>query len=162
MFILLIAVMKNYSLLILSCFLAILFLTSCQSVKDPELKGIGNIRMGKSNTGNADLSIDLYYYNPNNYRLRLKRAEGDAWLNDRQLGHFIIDSMVRIDALSDFILPAKVTIDKEQLSKNAAALLLNREVTVKVEGVARVGKGPVYINYPIRYETRQSLKDLIK
>jgi hypothetical protein len=50
---------------------------------------------------------------------------------------------------------------KKILTNSLVAFLAN-EVTVKVEGKARVGKGFVYINYPIRYEGKQNLRELIK
>lgn len=135
---------------------------SCKSIKEPELKGVGNIRMTKLNLTKTSLILDLHYFNPNNYRLKLKKAEGDAWLNGQPLGHFTVDSLVHINALSDFQLPAKVEMDMANLTLNASAILLNKEVTITVDGVARVGKGPLYINYPIHYEAKQKLKELFK
>lgn len=137
-------------------------MTACGSVKDPELKGIGNIKMNKLDLSNPGIAMDLMYFNPNKFKMKLKRAEGDAWLNGRFLGHFTVDSLIHIAALSDFQLPVKLQVDKDNLSKNASLLLLNQEVTLRVEATARVGKGPVFINYPVHYEGKQNLKDLWK
>lgn len=154
--------MKNGSLPTLLALAVSFLMSSCKSVKEPELKGIGNIKILKLNPGSSELALDLYYYNPNNYRLKLKKAEGDARINGQQVGHFIVDSLVHIDALSDFQLPAKMKMDIGQITQNVMAILLNNEVTLSVDGVARVGKGPVFINYPIHYEGKQNLKELLK
>ena len=154
--------MKNISFPTLPVLAIVFLMTSCKSVKEPELKGVGNIRMNRLNLSKSDISLDLYYFNPNNYRLKLKKAEGDAWLNDQPLGHFTVDSLVHIYALSDFELPAKVKMDMKHITQNATTLLLNEEVILRVDGIAMVGKGPIYINYPIHYEGKQRLGDLLK
>lgn len=137
-------------------------MASCASVKEPELKGIESIKMDKLDLSRPSVSMDLVYFNPNKYKIKLKRAEGDAWLNGRPLGHFTVDSLIHIAALSDFQLPVNLQVDKDNLSKNASLLLLGQEVTLKVDAIAKVGKGPVFINYPIHYEGKQNLKELWK
>ena len=92
----------------------------------------------------------------------MKEAEGDAWLNGTLLGHFIIDTLVSIPANGDFSLPVKLQIDMSKVFKNSLTAFLSNEVTVKVEGKARVGKGGIYIRYPIRYEGKQNLDKLIR
>ena len=46
--------------------------------------------------------------------------------------------------------------------ENIAAAFMDKQVTLKVEGVAKAGKGIIFINYPIRYEGKQKLLELMK
>ena len=81
---------------------------------------------------------------------------------ENSLGHFTIDTMIQVPANGDFWLPVKLQLDMNKILKNSLVALLAKEVTIKVEGKARVGKGPVFINYPIRYEGKQTLEKLMK
>ena len=135
---------------------------SCRSLKEPDFRSIENIRVSRFGLNESTLTLDLHYFNPNKTKLKLKEAEGDAWLNGTLLGHFIIDTLVSIPANGDFSLPVKLQIDMSKVFKNSLTAFLSNEVTVKVEGKARVGKGGIYIRYPIRYEGKQNLDKLIR
>jgi LEA14-like dessication related protein len=118
--------------------------------------------MNKLSLANPNLSVELFYFNPNNYRLKIKRAEGNAWINGQPLGHFTVDSMVHISALTDFRLPVNLQVDKNHLTENVSTLVLAQEVTLKIEAMAKIGKGLVFINYPIHYEGKQNLREILK
>lgn len=139
-----------------------LFLASCGSLKEPELMGIENIRVGRVSPTESSLTLSLHYFNPNKNRLKLKKGEGDAWLDGNPLGHFTIDTLIHIPARSDFHLPVKMSMDMSHFVENISVAFLGKEVTLKVDGVARAGKGIIFINYPIHYEGKQKLGDLLK
>ncbi|MEO7924682.1 MAG: LEA type 2 family protein [Chitinophagaceae bacterium] len=143
--------------LVLSCLLA-----GCGSVKEPEFRSIRDLRVSQVGLSESTLFLDMHYYNPNKFGIKLKEAEGDAWLEDKLLGHFFIDTLIHIPAAADFLLPIQLKADMGQLLKNSVALLLNKEVTVRLKGSARFGKGFVYIRYPILYEGKHKLADLVR
>lgn len=138
------------------------FLLSCGSIKEPDFNRIENIRISKFGMNESSLTLDLYYFNPNRFQLKLKSAEGDTWIDNNLLGHFTIDTLIHIPANGDFILPVKLQVDMSKFFKNSLLALLAKEITVKIEGIARLGKGFIFINYPIRYEGKQNLKELLK
>ncbi len=154
--------MKNHPLLSALLILPAFFLFSCGEIREPDFRGIENVRVSKVGMKESILFLDLHYFNPNNARLKLKSAEGDAWMEENFLGHFSIDTMIQVPANGDFRLPVKLQLDMNKVLKNSLVAFLSREVTIKVEGKARVGKGPVFINYPIRYEGKQDLEKLMK
>ena len=154
--------MKFRSFPTLFLMITIVGISSCKSVLEPELKGIGNVRMDKLSLVNPEIWINLHYFNPNNYRIKIKKADGDAWLNGHPLGHFTLDTLIHIDAQSEFILPVKLAMDVNNLTQNATLIMLAKEVMLKVVATARVGKGLIFINYPILYEGKQDLKELSK
>ncbi len=130
-------------------------------MKDPDFRGVENIHLTSLGLKESALTLDLHYYNPNNSRLRLKKAEGEAWLEGNFLGHFTVDTLVLIPANGDFELPVKLQVDMSKAIQNSAAVLFNQEVMVKIEGKARVGKAGFFINYPIHYEGKQNLSELL-
>lgn len=136
-------------------------LISCGSMKEPEFRSIENIRVTELGATHSMLALDLHYFNPNKSKLKLKEAEGDAWLDGKLLGHFVVDTMVNIPAKSDFRLPVSLQLDMSQVVRNTIHTLLNPEVQLKVEGKARVGKGGIFIRYPMKYEGKINLSKLL-
>ena len=137
-------------------------LFSCGPVEEPELKKISAIRVSQLGLKESTLSFEMEYFNPNKFRVKLKEAEGDVWLDEKLLGHFIIDTLIHIPARADFRLPVKLKADMNQLLKNSLATLLNNEVLIKLHGSAKIGKGLIFIRYPIRHERKQRLGELLK
>lgn len=135
---------------------------SCSNMKEPEFRSIENGKLTMMGLSDAVLAADIHYFNPNNTRLKLKRAEGDAYLEGNLLGHFVVDSLIHIPAGSAFYIPVKLKVEMKHLAKNSLAVYLNKEVSVKLEGKARIGKSIFFINYPIFYEGKQNLAELLK
>ncbi len=154
--------MKIRPLFFFLCLAPALFFISCGQVKEPDFKDIENVHITTLGLAKSSLTLDLHYFNPNKFRVKLKSAEGDAWIENNFLGHFSMDTLIHIPANGDFRLPVKLQVDMSKLLKNSLVALLAKEVTVKVEGKARLGKGLIYINYPIRYEGKQNLGELLK
>ncbi len=154
--------MKPYFPLLFLCLALLFFLLSCGSIKEPDFKSIENVRISKFGLSESTLSLDLRYFNPNKFRVKLQKAEGDAWIENNFLGHFSMDTLIHIPARGEFRLPVKLQVDMAKIFKNSLVAFLAKEVVIKVEGKARLGKGFVFINYPIRYEGKQNLGELLK
>ena len=154
--------MKNLFLITLISQLFLLTLTSCGSLKEPDFRGIENIRISRFGVNESTLNLDLHYFNPNKTKLKLKKAEGDAWLDGNLLGHFTIDTLIKIPANGDFRMPVTLKMNMKKMLQNSTSLLLKNEIILRVEGKARVGKGGIFINYPIRYEGNQRTDSLMK
>lgn len=142
-------------------FRAALFLTACGSIKEPQLKGIENIRVDKISSGSSTMRLDLRYFNPNKFRVKLKSASGDAWMEGKKLGNFSLDTAVNVSPTSDFTLPVTLEVDMKRVLSNTLTLLLSNEVTLKIDGTARIGKSGITINYPLKYEGKQKIDNLL-
>lgn len=137
-------------------------LAGCGHLQDPEMKGIENVKINRLGLKESTVFLNIHYYNPNNFRIKLKKAEGDAWVDGNPLGHFSMDTLVHIMPRSDFRLPVKLKMDMAHFTENMSAAFLGKQVQLKVKGMARAGKGFVFINYPIEYEGKESLGGLLK
>ena len=82
--------------------------TSCGKMKDPVFKGIENVKMNGLGVEESFVTLDIRYFNPNNFAGRLKNAEGDAWMDSTYLGHFTVDTLVQIPPNSEFLVPVKL------------------------------------------------------
>ncbi|OQY94290.1 MAG: hypothetical protein B6D37_08535 [Sphingobacteriales bacterium UTBCD1] len=151
-----------YRLISLTFPVITIILFSCSTIKEPVFNGIDDLRLNEMGVNASTLSLRLNYFNPNHSGIKLKNAEGDAWVNQALLGHFKMDTTVNIPGRSDFTLPVKLEIDMKNALKNATALLFSKEINLKINGKAKIGKGGVFINYPILYEGKQDITKLMK
>lgn len=145
-----------YLLIIVSIF------ASCKSMKEPDYKGIDSFKIMRVNGDTSTLSLNVRYYNPNNRNLQLKDAVGDAYIDSIYLGHFSMDTVVRIAKNSEFVLPVLLRANMKNIYSNAASVFLNKEFNVRLEGQCKVGRGGIFIHYPIHYQGKQSLSLMMR
>jgi LEA14-like dessication related protein len=138
------------------------FAGSCGKLREPEFKGLEDLRTNKLGLKNSTLSLRLRYFNPNNTSLKLKNADGKVWIDGNFLGTFFIDSSVQILPRAEFRLPVEIDLEMKNILKNSITAFLKNEVTLKIIGLARVGKAGIFINYPVNYEGKQFLNELVK
>ncbi len=100
--------------------------------------------------------MDLEYYNPNNFGLQLRNTDLDIFINGNRLGHSSSDTLINIPRRNTFILPIKFDVDMQNIFKNALNTLLGKEVTVKLTGKLKVGKGNVFMSFPLNYESKET------
>ncbi|WP_298739045.1 LEA type 2 family protein [uncultured Chitinophaga sp.] len=132
--------------------------SSCEKVKDLQFVRVAGVNLQGLGFSKSIVEMTLAYYNPNNFNLQLKDASFDLFFDDTQVGHSLQDTMIRIPAKDTFYFPIKLEVSMENVFKNALTILGNKEVTIKATGNCKVGKGGIYLPFPIKCETRQALK----
>lgn len=147
---------------LLTGLLALVLFASCRSLQAPEFRNVDNLRLEKLGLSESTLLANVRCYNPNNTRLNLKQASGEAWLDGTHLGNFTVDAWVPIPARGEFTLPVSLRTDLSRILKNSLSALLQKDVTIKIEGKAKVGKAGIYVNYPFSYEGKQELEKLLR
>ncbi|MEO7961126.1 MAG: LEA type 2 family protein, partial [Ginsengibacter sp.] len=95
-------------------------------------------------------------YNPNNFGLQLKNSDLDIYIDGNKFGHSLSDSLITIPKRAIFILPVKFDIDMQNLFKNVLKTVAGKEVTIKLTGKLRIGKGNVFMSLPLSYETKET------
>ncbi|RTL56766.1 MAG: hypothetical protein EKK39_01495 [Sphingobacteriales bacterium] len=101
--------------------------------------------------------LNLAFTNPNNFNVVLKKVEGNIFVNGNFIGHYCLDTLLKIAKKSAFELPAAITISKQVLYKNAWNSLLQKEVLLEVKGSSKVGKSGIFINLPFDYKGNQRI-----
>ncbi len=134
-----------------------ILLYSCHTIKEPEYRGIESFKINGLTADTSSLSVNLLYFNPNKYGLKMKDVEGDAYIDSTYLGHFYLDSAIKIPNYADFILPVNVRVSMRNILPNAISLFAKKEFNIRLEGKCKVGKGGVFFPYPIRYEGKQAI-----
>ncbi len=145
-----------YTLLLIISSTFVLFLSSCHEPKSLEFRNFSNLKVDKLSFAGAALTVDLVYYNPNNFGLQLNRTDLDVFVDSTFLGHSSQDIQVNIPKLNTFTIPLKLDLDVKNLLKNGITSLFNKNVAVRVLGSVKVGKAGIYKSFPVDYTSVQN------
>ena len=132
-------------------------LAGCSTLKGPEFRDIKNFKLGEIKMGESTVKMDVIFLNPNNSTFRIKSTDLDIYVNDSLVGHTTLDTVIKVQKLSEFSLPISARIKTASLFSNALSFLLNKEATVKISGTIKAGIGNLYKNFKIDYKSRQNL-----
>jgi LEA14-like dessication related protein len=149
--------MKNHWLKY-SPIVVIWFTLGCGKPKPLEYLAIQNFKVNAVGLSKSVISADVYYYNPNAFRMQLKRAEMDVTVNDKYMGHSTLDTLMPIPRLDTFSIPVHMEVEMKSLISNSFSALFGNEVDLKLEGKARLGKGGIFFNFPFSYQGKQKFK----
>ncbi len=147
--------MKGY----LPFFVVVIAFTSfsCKSPKAFVYRDIKNFKVNNLGFTKSRVSMNLLFFNPNNYGVKLKKVDCDLYLDSNYVGKVVLDTLMLIPRSSEFSLPTSFNIDMKTLFKNSINLIFNNEVLIGAKGTSRVGKGIFYVTIPFNYEGRQKL-----
>jgi len=127
-------------------------MVACSSPKDLEYQDYKNFHLENMGFTTSRVTLDLQYYNPNNFGLQLRRTDLDIFINNNFLGHSASDTLINIPRRDTFLLPIKFDMDMKNVVKNAWSTMVGSEVLVKVTGRIKVGKANVFMSMPVNYE----------
>lgn len=135
--------------------------TGCRQPEAPEYYGFSDLQIGAAIGSQTTVSTVVKLYNPNPYRLELRRAEVNVSINGRHAGHSLLDTTIVIPRKDTFYVPIAMQIDLRAILSNALATLLNREATVSLDGRVKIRKGLLTFNRPFHYDGKQDLNSLL-
>jgi hypothetical protein len=142
--------MKIFALL----FLLIVAFGSCKKPESFEYRDLRNFKVDSLGFENSTISMDLVYFNPNNYGVDLKNIDCDVYVEHNYLGKYVLDTTMHIVKKSEFVVPSKMRVDMKNLFKNTLMSLFSKELLLEVKGTTRVGKAGIYITVPFSYSGR--------
>ncbi len=132
--------------------LLMILLISCSKPQGFDYRGMKNFKVQKLGFEKTQLTMDLTYYNPNNFGVNLKHVDCEVYVNENYLGKYVLDTTLHISKKSEFSLPSSIDVDMKNIFKNAFSALFSKEVTVRAKGRTRVGKAGIFVNVPFNYE----------
>src|SRR6478672_469095 len=125
------------------------FILGCSKPKDLQYLDFENLHLQKASLSESVVNADIKYFNPNNFKLQLKQADFDVFVNDKFVGHSHLDTLIHIPANDSFYIPVSVKLNLGDLFKNALQVFSHPEVKVKFEGKAKIGKAGIYKTFPV-------------
>lgn len=135
----------------------LLTLNACNKPQSFEYREVTNLKLQHLGFYKTSVSMDIVYYNPNNFSINLKNVDCQVYLNEKYLGHYLLDSTIHIAQKSVFIVPASVSFDMMDVIKKGFNILINKEALIGIKGTTRVGRCGLFFNVPIQYETKVKL-----
>jgi len=134
----------------------------CKRPEAPLYQSIEHFRLENPGWTESVVSADVKYYNPNNYKLRFRKAELSLFVNGHFVGKSVLDSLIEIPKRDSFYIPVSMKVNMKDVFSNALEMLLSHEANIKLDGFARLGKAGIYINVPIHYEGKQRIDVSLK
>ena len=131
-------------------------LLACNKPQSFDYRGMQNLRIDSVGLIKSKISLDLIYFNPNNFSAELRNVNCVIFINHNYLGNFVLDTLMRIKKRSEFIIPSSMQVDMKNIYKNAFNTLLSNKVLVELKGTTRVGKGGVFITFPFDYSAMET------
>ncbi len=125
--------------------------------KDPEFIGMTNFSIAEVGLRETRVKADLLFYNPNDYKLQLKKAALDFFVEEKHAGNSDLDTFIRIPAKDSFLIPVEMKIDMKNAFPNALLMLQKEDLAIRVAGFARVGRAGFFVNIPVNYSGLQPL-----
>lgn len=142
--------MKNITPLLL----LIIAFASCKTPESFEYRDLRNFKIDSLGFAQSAVSMDLVYFNPNNFGVDLKNIDCDVYIEHNFLGKYRLDTTMHIAKKSEFVVPSKMNVNMQNLFKNTLTSLFTKELLLEVKGTTKVGKGGIYITVPFSYSGR--------
>src|SRR6478609_5542882 len=130
---------------------------ACKKPQGFEYRDVRNFSIDSLGFDRSTISMNLVYFNPNNYGVDLKHVDCDVYINHNYLGKYMLDTTMHIAKRSEFSLPSKVQVDMRNIYKNSLNVLFSQQVQVDVTGNTRVGKAGFFVNVPFKYSGTHKL-----
>ena len=140
---------KLAPLLLLAC-----IFTACQKPQSFEYRDLKNFKVDSLGFDQSTISMDLVYFNPNNFGVDLKHVDCDVYVEHNYLGKYILDTTMHIAKKSEFSVPSQMQVNMRNLLKNTLTSLFSSDLLLEVKGTTRVGKAGVFITVPFSYSGR--------
>ena len=136
--------------------LVVVVFMSCSSPKALEYKDYHNFSVEKLGFNNSTVSLDLRYYNPNNFRMQLRNTDLDIFIDGKLFGHSSTDTLINIPRRDTFSLPVQFDINMQSFYQNAINTLFGKEVLLRIKGKIKVGKANIFMYFPVNYESKET------
>jgi len=130
---------------------------SCEKPTAFDYRDVKNIKVDNFGLSTTQVSMDLVFFNPNNFGVNLKNAACEIYIDSNYVGKFVLDTLMHIPKSSEFTLPASMQVNMKGLFQNSLNILFNKEVTIGARGTTRVGKGGLYVTIPFNYQGKQKI-----
>ncbi len=152
--------MENISMKVSSLILilAVLGFAACSKPEPPQYVGIDDMKVLSIGLAESMIGLNIKMYNPNRSRMQLKSANMEIFVNNQLLGTTLLDSLIQIPKRDTFAVPVKVTVTTLSSATKLLQSLSDTSVVLRVAGTARLGKGGIFVNYPLAYEGRQTIR----
>jgi LEA14-like dessication related protein len=136
-----------------------LLAVACAKPTGFDYLGVKNFKVLSFGLKESTVAADVEYFNPNKYPVTMKGAAVDVYVNSNFFGKTTLDSTLQIPRKDTFLLPVILKVDMNSTVMGLLQTLSagTDSVLIKLDGNAKIGRGGIFINYPIRYQGMQKI-----
>lgn len=133
---------------------------SCGPKEPVVFKGVKNITVDLSEDGKPLLKGDVYFYNPNKTKLKLKDVDVVVLVDGEKSAEVKQHLNFQIPAQSDFFVPitANLTLKQGGLLNTVFGLLGGKKYEVVFSGYIRIGVHGIAIKVPVSQKQEIKLR----
>jgi len=123
-------------------------------------EGVKNFKVISFGLKETIVGADVEFFNPNKFPVSMKDGSVDVYVNNNYFGKSILDSTLKVPGKSDFLLPVTLKVDMNGTVMSLIQTLTSGQdsVLIKLDGKTKVGRGGIFVNYPIRYQGMQKIR----
>jgi LEA14-like dessication related protein len=134
-------------------------LAGCNPFKSFEYRGVSDWKIQAKSFSESKLSAKINVFNPNKYKVTIKRIEADILVNGIQWSRYQLDSSFVVPAQSEFSFPIDLRVKNGNLinglSKLASGNELLYELKGKIKGTFRSITAEVPFTYTDKFSEEQ-------
>lgn len=122
--------------------------------------GVRNFKVIQFGLKESTVGADAEFYNPNKFPVTMKGGAVDVYVNNNFFGKTTLDSTIEIPRKDTFLLPVVLKVNMSNTAMQLIQTLAGGtdSVFIKLDGSAKIGRGGIFINYPIRYQGMQKIR----
>ena len=147
----------NLYLVLITC-----VMLSCRQPKDLVFHDVRHFALKNVGMRSTSVTMDVQLYNPNAYKMKLKYAHLDLFINDKHMGLVSVPHGMRVPKLDTFALPIELDVDLKNVLPNIFQLLSNSTVDIRLTGKVKAGRHGINITIPVDYKGKQDVGSGIK
>ena len=150
--------MKSFKYLF--ALVSVFFLTT-GCIENPEYKGVSNFKLDEINKEKISFNIDVSAFNPNGYKLKVRKSHFKLYLNDEYIGNAHLLQKYKMKKRTTTLdnVPVEVFLEKG-VFLSLMKIASRGTVKVRIEGVLKAS----VVGFPVRTRIDQTknidMKDL--
>lgn len=135
-----------------------IFLSSCSKPEPVSFAGYRNVRMSTRGFATGIIKMDIAFYNPNHFPMKIKDAAMQILINKESFGEITQDSLSLMPARDTFLMPVSLKINLINLLQKVLDHSAQDSVLLEANGNCKVGRSGVFMNLPLHYKSKEILK----
>lgn len=151
-------IMRTLQCAVASLIVSVAFLVACSSFTAPEFVSMKNLQFNSFKDNHLNFSLNSVIKNPNSIPLWVDGIDVDVYFDDKMVGNASSKEkkLLKANKESEITLNYSVPVDK--LKGNLMALVIKKEVVVKVDGKYTFRNDLKDITIPYVYTTHINFK----
>lgn len=137
-----------------------LVLGACVPKEEIQFKGVSNIVVEASASGEPMLKGDAMFFNPNSVRMKLRKANIEIMVNDKKSATVNQEYNLEIPANGDFTVPVEAQLSLKEVGvlNTIASILGGKKYKLQFMGTIHASVRGVRVRVPVNHVEETKLK----